>query len=886
MKSLRLSTLPTMTDSASKELQFDETYNDGEQLNASEGNPSQNCAMADIQENEPTPNYPTPENQNEERNDAKVVADAKVAANDTDASERSTIDSQVPSVNANIGKPSSFAQIVRTWETYINDGTADQFQPLNMFQQLNLCGTGKRLARLTGPPLTLAPNNQSKGKLLEPVGLRHTHSTPLRHTPSILDDDDEDLPPPIGLDILSRSRSTPLSTSANSAFGTILRTMPYMNGPGDRSAFTLPPYRLKPTLSDDRVARRTTFNPIQYDKEMETELTSIEVMDMPTRQPRRDPDEKTVHDQEKPSKSKTALRAAKFLSDVRNLRRRRRVRTGRENPARPASLSDDSAKKTDAADEQSLSSKSSASSKDRRFVSNPQYNCKDPTRNNSKERAEGTSSSEATSYHQIDSDHEEGGHFPRRDVSVDADSPATIPSPVYHQMEDDHDASRVGRVRIQVSNSTKESMLPGVAGTPPYSIASPEPAQMARDVSTLTPHSQDSPGTSRCSGTTYTSGHTTHATSTTYSSGQMSHLSAISETDLEVMEANNAGKLLRGQEDEESSSAFPKNEALQKAIPLSSSRNARIGGYIELADSPVTLRDGASVPAERFFTLAESPADKRGLGRLRTSSLKKGIPNSPTTVSSSSMNTNSSASSTGTEPPAFVSYLDKKTTFDLTSLRESVEASSPRAGAQDLEKRESSPAELLGYSDVIFEEAQAPKPTTQTKPRPIWPAMGLQFGRRVRSLPPRSPHKGGRTPTTTPPQSVSPAYSGVSPPRNIVDHRIDANVSRPYVLRSTPASTRLLSSQKVSPEVLSSSGDVNYAHIPAEGMDEGAYEVVRMGTGYDMSRNYYAAQPRGSSPTASLSKTYNEHSIEILKTDSKEESSPTLITPEKGTSPS
>jgi hypothetical protein len=76
---------------------------------------------------------------------------------------------------------------------------------------------------------------------------------------------------------------------------------------------------------------------------------------------------------------------------------------------------------------------------------------------------------------------------------------------------------------------------------------------------------------------------------------------------------------------------------------------------------------------------------------------------------------------------------------------------------------------------------------------------------------------------------------------------------------------------KVSSEVLSSSGNVNYTHIPGEGVDQGAQEVVRITS---------MALPRGSSP---VSRTYDEYSIEILKTDSKEESSPTFIPHEKST---
>lgn len=221
------------------------------------------------------------------------------------------------------------------------------------------------------------------------------------------------------------------------------------------------------------------------------------------------------------------------------------------------------------------------------------------------------------------------------------------------------------------------------------------------------------------------------------------------------------------------------------------------------------------------------------------------------------------------EPPKFVSYLDRKTTSDLTSLREMDERSSPRQGDRIREDRGSSPAELVGYSDVTFEEAQAPF-GSKARPRPIWPTKGFQLGRKVRSLPPRSPHKGSITPTTPPPRGggASPCYDAVSPPRHIVDHRIDPNVSRPYVLRSTPSATRLLSAHKVAPEVLSANGSVSCAHIPDVTTEQWGYEVVRMGTGMDFTNHYYMTRSRGTSPLS-----YQEQSIEVQKADSKDEGS-------------
>lgn len=739
------------------------------------------------------------------------------------------------------GKP--FSELLRSWETYIGDNAADQFQPLfnaaDQFQPLfnNICGAGQNLARLGYAAVQSGYEaGDSKTKLSEPVPLRHIRSTPLVHTPSIALDDDEDEPPPLGLEILSRSRSTPLSTSANSAFGIILRTnLPYMSGPDDRSAFTLPPYRLvKPSLSQEPVIpHHTIFNPIKYDNELETtEQTAIEVMDLA-------PAEQDSMEDENGTGGRTTSRAAKFFSDVRNLRMRRRTRDGRENPARPASASEESGRKSESVrEDETLSSTSSRETKEAE-----NRNIED----------HGEESNEQQHKREIF-----GSTCERTDGIVSSDD---------HRQVGGHQHSGAGRVvRIQVSTTREPIGL--ASGVPSYPASSPEPSHLGHDSSTLTPQSHDSPETSRSSATTLTSGHTTQGTATTYSSGQTSNLSVISETDLEVMQANKAGKLLQS----------------GRVAPAPNTRPHRYPGYIEVSDSPTSLREGACLPADRFFTLAESPTEKRGFGaRFRSaSSLRRSsTTNSPNTVSSASMTTNSSASSQD-EPPTFVSYLDRKMTSDLTSLRETEERFSPRQGVGGPD-RVSSPAEILGYTDMTFEEAQAPpgQPGSKARPRPIWPTKGFQLGRKVRSLPPRSPHKGLRTPSTPPPRGggASPGYDAVSPPRHIVDHRIDQNVSKPYVLRSTLPLTRLFSPHTVSPEVLSSCGGINFAHIPDAQAEQGAYEVIRMGTNHEFPGHFYVAHSRGTSPNA-----YNEQSIEVLKTDSKEEPSPTFVTPPKGSS--
>lgn len=836
------------------------------------------------------------------------------AVNDDD-DRKMMASSEVPSTEHS-GKPSSLAQLVRSWENYMsNDGQVDEFPPMQMFQgdqfqamhmfqadqfqkpiqmfhQLNLCGAGEGLARLAGPAAAYV---QSDGDL-DQVSFKHTRSSPLRHTPSLLDND-ESLPPPIGLQKNNRSRSTPLSTSANSAFGTILKTMPYLSGPDNRvSAFTLPPSRSSSYGStvDAIGARYSVFNPIKYGNELdEVDPTSIEVEDLPP--------QKEAKKEETTKHRGTSFRAARFLADVRMLRRRR-ARGGRENPARPPSSSDESGRKADAADEETVSSKSSCGTKS----SSNSSDSKDSGANNAMNAREKSLSttgdkpskvaedpppSGGPSYHQLDSDvDEECEHIQTASTKVEDDSPASIPSSGYTQTVDERPASRPGQsgVRIQMSQMSSAANGPVSLGELPDSANSPSPPQMAPDNSNLTGQLHDSPGTTRSADTNNTSGHTTHATSTTGSSGQTSQLSSISETDREVMEANKAGKLLQKQQ---SLPVVAKSDEDLASGDDSLPTGTNADGYVALADSPVPLREGANVPAERFFTFADpqTSTNPRGMGRSRAFPFaKKGSSVSPTTVSSSSQTTNSSVSSSGDEPPTFVSYLDRKTASDLTSLREAAETSSPREGGKDTEERES-PSDLLGYSDVIFEEAVAPGETESKQPQPLRPNKGKFLGgRRIRSLPPRSPALGCRTPTTPPPRGGgSPAYCGLSPPRNIVDHRIDPNVSRPYVLRSTPTSSRLVPGNKlavVSPEVLSSTGSVNYTHIAGIGDDFDAHEVVRQVPGQELPGNHYMALQRGSpSPTGGglKSHTYDEHSIEIMKSDSKEEATHTLVSPEK-----
>ncbi|KAL3900548.1 MAG: hypothetical protein SGARI_006218, partial [Bacillariaceae sp.] len=148
---------------------------------------------------------------------------------------------------------------------------AEQFPQMEMMDEVcGEYGTVEGFARLQYGQMGWRP--QIMQQPLEPVALRrHTHSTPLRHAPSIVDSsDDEDEPPPVGLEILNRSRSTPLSTSKNSAFA--IGSSPRIIG-NSSSAFSLPPYPIAKANSrsaERDVARPVIFNPIKnHDDESE-----------------------------------------------------------------------------------------------------------------------------------------------------------------------------------------------------------------------------------------------------------------------------------------------------------------------------------------------------------------------------------------------------------------------------------------------------------------------------------------------------------------------------------------------------------------------------------------------------------------------------------------
>lgn len=638
------------------------------------------------------------------------------------------------------GTDSSFAQLFQTWGTYLSDHNSDQVATLSMLQELDFCGPRR---------LPMSQTTEAERELLEPIVLKHTHSTPLRHTPSILNEEGEDESQPVGLEILERSRSTPLSTSANSAFGTKLRTVPYLDSPDSRSAFSLPPYRLRSTKSMQLATSDITFNPIPDAMELDSELISIEVMAMPSTGQE---DQGPIVGDSATWKEKSFSLVSKFVSDLRSLGKKRRNRGGRENPARPPSSSDESSRKV-----------GDVVYEDTTLSDSPHTNGSGAVGSCTRTAIADSGARQGQEKSMPHNPKHNNSNFTSQEGHHEAQAPTAEPSVMYHELDDDHQKTEVGRVRIQVSSRSKESLRrDDIARN--ATVPSPVPSQDSLN-SSLQP-TDNSPGRSRSSGTTQTSGQATQRTVTTNSSGQMSHLSSISETDREVMEANKGGT------SEETSSSSP--DQVLPCIALSSARAARYG-YASFEGSPHILRDGANVPADRFFTFADSEA--RGTSRMdNSSSARKAPSRSPTTLSSSSTNTQSSTSTFGEEPPIFVSYLDRKTVSDLTTSR--LETSSPRAGEGGIEQRESSPSEILLYSDMNDEESSALKTVISKKPRAMRPSREVSYSRqRVRSRPPRSPMKGGTRGTPSPNSSISPVGLYGAPGndhfRRILDEAVD-----------------------------------------------------------------------------------------------------------------
>jgi hypothetical protein len=796
-------------------------------------------------------------------------------------------------------RTNAFAQLVQGWENYMNDdGMIDPFpnfqQPLQMLQGLSLCGHPAVVV-----PRLKAGQPVDNSLLVHPVApstLRYTYSSPSqingRKSSSVFDlssngnNNEQFHPPPVALDPFQRSSSTPSAFRQHSTYSAF--------GAGGGSAFTSPRFNGFVPVGRESSCF-STFGPVDfYSMALEDmERTSIEVQDISDCVDT--PTESLLKDKVR-SKRGAASRAAKFLKDVRVLRRNRRNRGGRENPVQPALESFgskncdddiaignelDSSRPIDTAvtvftetmfnpnDTSFLSGSSEMSAIAKTTFENDGATdveddaCTVPGLNTSdREEAKEEVSPVDQQYQQLDSDMEEEIGYQHIEAQIQSTSPQVVEMKhhgFFVNSKNLHGESNTtvapssdsNPIRIQVSSVQK----PRFAMAMEAIAASPSPTQMDQgESSILTPLSQESvnmsPHTTRSSVTVSSSGHTTQATLPSQSTGLQSGLSTISETDREVMEANKDAKRRRGLD---SLVTKYKAENDGSSNNSSSSNSTNPHQYFSLASSPVALREGANVPIDHFFThsppsgLAGQPTQMLRAHTTSTStgSRRSESTTSPTTTTSVPVtHASSSSGSSGEEPPTFVSYIDREASSDLTVFRETMEMSSQRAtGRDDLEEREASPAsEMMGYSDLVLDELMAPSQLRGSR---------LDRIRSRQQRPPRVPAKGTRPVKTPPPRgSVSPLYhQQLSPPRNIVGH-IDSNISRPHVLRSGLSSDPLPS----------------------------VWNLSQVNDDVDMQ----SALPVAEQDVAMKCQTYQEQSIEVMTTASAEEVTMTnLVTPEK-----
>lgn len=511
------------------------------------------------------------------------------------------------------------------------------------------------------------------------------------------------------------------------------------------------------------------------------------------------------------------------------------------------------------------------------------------------------------------------------------ESPTPIPSPVYEQFMDEQDENRMLPLgRITTGNTTSRvpptSNNASILKTPPHSTSS---RRLPRNVVSLQPGLMEgnslspsshgsgthSRATTRSTMTSNTSGHTTQATSTsaTISSGHSTVTSSVADADREVMETNRAERLRRGKLKQIGGARpnAPSDLDGSASVHSSSTASTNTNAYLALASSPAPLRDGANLPVERFFGetsmstsipitystssnttstisggthgatgVASCGSGQTGMAEGALSSNKRvgGATASPTTVSSASAANTSSSSSNSEEPPRFVSYLDRQPAGIPTPARTPPRvatriSSGHRSEIGDICEDRDSPAEIVGYSRLIFEEAASTSEPPSQHPKPIRPVRKREKLKKrfmkLKTKPPRSPVKmgGASTPTSTPPPTIthslggttlssesssasSSAHHQISPPRHIIDphgpnsaeHPIRPGLSRPHVLRSTsgggpgnaPGSMILIPPTSSAAERGFSSPDAvvmsspllgNMTHIVGGGADEGAQEV-------------------------------------------------------------
>lgn len=90
--------------------------------------------------------------------------------------------------------------------------------------------------------------------------------------------------------------------------------------------------------------------------------------------------------------------------------------------------------------------------------------------------------------------------------------------------------------------------------------------------------------------------------------------------------------------------------------------------------------------------------------------------------------------------------------------------------------------------------------------------------------------KGSRMITTPPPCRTSPLYQQLSPPRNIVDHP-NQNISQPYVLRTTVSGKNLVLVGELGPQ---GQGDNGLEVMHGVTYEENSIEIMKSNSKDDM----------------------------------------------------
>jgi hypothetical protein len=728
----------------------------------------------------------------------------------------------------------AFAQLVRGWESYMNDANVEAFPSLQMLTNLQMCGNVSEGMRITGSAaMGVVPEDEP---LAQPE-LRHTHSTPLKYGRSMFEaDNGEYVPPAIPLDPFLRSSSTPSSfrhQSLTSAF-----VLPSHVSSAHRASYTS-------SIINPR-SMASAFDPVMYYSMAleDMERTSIEVTADMAHTPA--PDISLVPQDSSEAESRgPASRAAKFLSDVKLLRRRR-VRNGRENPAQPPSVlqspRDEGAEEggvgvvmdtavtvfTESGPNFNATLMLSGSSEMSGAMNTSTFidNCiSDPsTPNNMGDcTEEAAHPTDHYTHHDYSNPEEEELKFHRVHVSLDSsESQGSVPSPSYHQIENDRPGahSETNRVRVFTLEKIDALGLDQPVASPSQNLF--QDSQSPRSMCFRT-------GSTPCEVTTVK----LLSTTTT-------PLYTISETDREVMLANKEGKKRRSL-DSAVKSYSNALDICSESVNSGSTSSSNPNGYFALAESPISLREGANVPTDRFFDPTVPTIRTQSTTSVRfnipLTTIRSGHSGSSGTLeTSSATNTTGSLSGSSVEekPPSFVSTLERQGASDLTSFREVTECSSQRGNADSPERREESPVELAIFPSVVF-EARAVGLSADISGRE---SRGRPDKDKMRNRPPRSPAKGNHHATPPPDSPFLLPLDQHSPPRNIVDHPMpNMDPSRPYVVR-TPC--------LVGSSILHSTATLPTNPVSPLHFHEGAI--------------------RG--------RTYHDGSVEILKDDAKSDESP------------